>query len=48
MALVNPASRLRQTINRLADCGGGVHETNETGELREEREKRALDAAAKK
>lgn len=37
--VVNPQSRLRQLINRLADHGGGVRETNETRKLRDEHEK---------
>ena len=31
--LINPESRLRQLIDRLADHGGGVHATNETKKL---------------
>jgi hypothetical protein len=37
--LVDPASRLRQVVNRLADHGGGVRELNETRRLRDEHEK---------
>ncbi len=46
--LVNPDSRLRQLINRLADHGGGVRTTNEMRKARDEHEKRLAEAAAKK
>lgn len=46
--LVTPGSRLRQVINRLADHGGGVRETNETRKLRDEHEKSSADAGARK
>lgn len=45
--LVNPDSRLRQVVNRLADHGGGVHASNEMRKARDEHEKR-LEAATKK
>ncbi|MBN2577635.1 MAG: exo-alpha-sialidase [Pirellulales bacterium] len=41
--LVNPDSRLRVVVNRLADHGGGVHVTNETKRMLKEYEKE-LDA----
>jgi hypothetical protein len=37
--LVDSSSRLKQTINRLADFGGGVHETREPQLMREALEK---------
>lgn len=46
--LVHPESRLRQLINRLADHGGGVRETNEMRKARDAHEKRLAEAAAKK
>jgi hypothetical protein len=41
--LVDSQSRLRQLINRLADHGGGVRETNEMRKMRDEHEQRVRD-----
>jgi len=47
--LVNPESRLKQTINRLADEGGGVHYDGETWKMTEEFQKmNAASEAVKK
>lgn len=45
--LVNPDSKLRQVINRLADHGGGVRVTNEMRKARDEHEKAAAAHAAR-
>ncbi|MEX0643235.1 MAG: sialidase family protein [Pirellulales bacterium] len=46
--LVNRDSRLRQSINRLADHGGGVHVTNETKKMLAENEKSSGHVKPKK